>query len=449
MATTNKKTTKKKAAKKKTTKKASSSTTAPKTSSKKKATKKATGKTKKGGKASSPLLQARELLKGAFKSTEWQTDLDPRRAKQAQEVLSTNSVVINALISGPVNEYGVTPCPGLPKGRITNLYGKEGSGKTTLALEVSAETIRKGGTVCYIDWEHEIVPSYAMSLGVPIGDDSKFMLCQPDTLEEGIAILYTMVSAGVDLVVLDSVGAGVPKAYFDKAIKDTAEGARLGLNAATWSQFLPKLKARINKTRSTIIGISQIRDAINTMGYGDNFTVQGGKAWKFYSALRIRLQPIGQEKASEYSAVVNKSADRVVGSRIKAKLDKCKVSPQQNNETVFYIRYGEGIDDLRSLIEIGIAHKLIKKSGSWFEWLDPDGESVRFQGMEKFRGAFSTDPKKHRLLEKQVLPYLGAASSTTGEEEDDDLFGDDTFQDDEDLKEILTSINKTTSDEED
>jgi len=441
MATT-KKTTKKKTAKKpakKTAKKTSSS------SSKKKTTKK---KKKKSSKASSPLLQAKDLLKSAFKSSDWQTDLDPKRAKQAQEVLSTNSIVINALISGPVNEHGVSPCPGLPKGRITNLYGKEGSGKTTLALEVSAETIRQGGTVCYIDWEHEIVPSYAMALGVPIGDESKFMLCQPDTLEEGIAILYTMASAGVDLIVLDSVGAGVPKAYFEKAIKDTAEGARLGLNAATWSQFLPKLKARINKSRSTIIGISQIRDAINTMGYGDNFTVQGGKAWKFYSALRIRLQPIGQEKASEYSAVVNKSADRVVGSRIKAKLDKCKVSPQQNNETVFYIRYGEGIDDLRSLIEIGIAHKLIKKSGSWFEWTDPDGEQVRFQGMEKFRGAFHTDAKRHRILEKQVLPYLGAASSTTGGDDDeDDLFGNEALQDDEELKEILSSIDSKTDDE--
>lgn len=442
-----KKKTKKKAAKKsakKTTSKKSSS------GSKKKTTKKRTKKKKKGSKksakGSSPLLQAKGLLKGALKNTEWQTDLDPRRAKQAQEVLSTNSIVINALISGPVNEYGVSPCPGLPKGRITNLYGKEGSGKTTLALETSAETIRHGGTVCYIDWEHEIVPSYAMSLGVPIGDESKFMLCQPDTLEEGIAILYTMVSAGVDLVVLDSVGAGVPKAYFEKAIKDTAEGARLGLNAATWSQFLPKLKARISKSRSTIIGISQIRDAINTMGYGDNFTVQGGKAWKFYSALRIRLQPIGQEKASEYSAVVNKSADRVVGCRIKAKLDKCKVSPQQNNETVFYIRYGEGIDDLRSLIEIGIAHKLIKKAGSWFEWIDPDGESVRFQGMEKFRGAFAQDEKMRRILEKQVLPYLGASGSEEDVDEDDE-FGNEALQDDEELKEILSSIDSNTDDE--
>jgi recombination protein RecA len=441
-------TTKKKTAKKKTTTKKTAKKVAKKGASgaKEKSTKK-TPSSK--GSASSPLLQAKGMLKDALKSTEWQVDLDPKQARKSQEVLSTNSTVINLLISGPANEYGVLPCPGLPKGRITNLYGKEGSGKTTLALETAAETIRQGGTVCYIDWEHEIVPSYALALGVPIGDDSKFLLAQPDTLDEGVAILWTMASAGVDFIVLDSVGAGVPKAYYEKAIKDTAEQGRVGMNAAVWSAFLPKLKARITKTQSTVLGISQIRDSINTMGYGDNFTVQGGKAWKFYSALRIRLQPMGTEKASEYSAIVNKSADRVVGVKVKAKLDKCKVSPQQNNETMFYIRYGHGIDDLRSLIEIGIAHKLVKKSGSWFEWLDPNGESHRYQGMEKFRGAFASDPKLHKILEKQVLPYLGSSGSSHDDDldDEDELFGADSFQNDEELKEILSSISTPSEDE--
>lgn len=444
MATT-KKTSKKKAAKK-----------VAKKTAKKKTAKKASSKggkktSSKGGKASSPLLQAKGMLKDALKTTEWQVDLDPKEARQSQPVLSTGSTVINLLISGKANDHGILPCPGLPKGRITNVYGKEGSGKTTFALETAAETIRNGGTVGYIDWEHEIVPSYAMALGVPIGDDSKFMLCQPDTLDEGVAILWTMASAGVDLIVLDSVGAGVPKAYYEKAIKDTAEQGRVGMNAAVWSAFLPKLKARITKTKTTIIGISQIRDAINTMGYGDNFTVQGGKAWKFYSALRIRFQPMGTEKSSEYSAIVNKSADKVVGVKVKAKLDKCKVSPQQNNETMFYIRYGQGIDDLRSLIEIGIAHKLVKKSGSWFEWIDPDGESHRYQGMEKFRGAVADNPSLSRRLEKQVLPYLGSSGGEGDDLEEDDeeeLFGGDSFQNDEELKEILSSIS-TTGDEED
>ena len=430
----------KKEAPKKTVKKVAKKVakTAPKKAPKKDATE------AKGSKASSPLLQARSMLKEAFKNTDWHTDLDPKQARKSQDVLSTGSIVINHLIGGKLNAHGVAPCPGLPKRRILNLYGKEGSGKTTLALETSAETIRNGGTVCYVDWEHEIVPEYAMALGVPIGDPSKFMLCQPDTLDEGVAIVWTMASAGVDLIVLDSVGAGVPKAYFEKSIKETADQGRVGMNAAVWSAFLPKLKARISKTGTTIIGISQIRDAINVQGYGDKFTVQGGKAWKFYSAVRMRLQPMGIEKASEYSAVINKTADRVVGSKIKVKLDKCKVSPQQGNEEVFYIRYGEGIDDLRSLIEIGIAHKLIRKSGAWFYWTDPEGTEIGKQGMEKFRGLFADDPKLQKILQKQVLPYLGAAGTPGDEPEDElDLFGADVFQNNEELKEILGAISGT------
>lgn len=420
-----KKTTSKKAAKKKTT-----------------ASKKKTSAAKKKPTKTSALSQAKGVLKDALKDMDWVTNLDPKRARESQEVLSTGSTVINTLISGPPNQYGVMACPGLPKGRITNVYGKEGSGKTTFALETASEVIRNGGSVCYIDWEHEIVPSYAMALGIPIGDEDKFLLCQPDTLEDGIAILWTMASAGVDLIVLDSVGAGVPRAYFQKSIKETADQGRVGMNAATWSAFLPKLKAQISKTMSTIIGISQIRDAINTMGYGDNFTVQGGKAWKFFSALRMRFQPMGLEKASEYSAVINKSADKVVGVKVKAKLDKCKVSPQQNNETTFYIRYGEGIDDLRSLIEIGIAHKIVRKSGSWFEWVDPDGNKIRYQGMEKFRGSFAKDPGMQKVLEKQVLPYLGSAGTKNDNESDEEeLFGGDSFQNDDELKEILSAIS--------
>lgn len=389
------------------------------------------GAPKKASKSSSPLSQAKSLLNSALKSTDWVTDLDPKNAKKSQNVLSTGSMIVNHLIGGKPNEYGVAPCPGLPKGRIINVYGKEGSGKTTLSLTAAAETIRKGGTVCYIDWEHEIVPGYAMALGVPIGDEDKFLLCQPETLEEGVAILWTMATAGVDLIVLDSVGAGVPKAYFEKKIQETADQGRVGANAAIWSQFLPKLKGRIMKTNTTVIGISQIRDSINTMGYGDNFTVQGGKAWKFYSAVRMRLQPIGQEKASEYSAVANKAADRVVGSRIKAKLDKCKVSPQQGNEEVFYIRYGKGIDDLRSIIEIGIAHKLIQKSGSWFSWIDPQGEEHRAQGMEKFRGGFDEKPQMAKILEKQVLPYLGASGGAGADDDDDSVFEGQSVVNDE------------------
>lgn len=401
---------------------------APKKTAKK--TKKTSSK-KSSKSSSNPLAMARDMLNSALKSTDWEANLDPNGLKESQPHLNSGSIVINHLIGGKPNQHGVAPCPGLPKGRILNLYGHESSGKTTLALEASAATCKDGGTVCYIDWENEIVPEYAAALGVPIGDPERFMLCQPDTLDDGIAILWTMANAGVDLIVLDSVGAGVPKAFFEQKISEQAEQGRIGKNASVWSQFLPKLKGRINRTGSTIIGISQIRSSISTMGYGDNITVQGGNAWKFYSAVRMKLQRIKTEKASEYSALSNKSDDRVVGAKIRAKLDKCKVSPQQGNQEEFYIRWGEGIDDLRSLIEIGIAHNLIRKKGAWLYWVDPNGDEHSGQGMEKFRGMFSQDEKLHKILEKQVKPFMAVQASGKQQKNSEDS---------EELEEILSEI---------
>ena len=400
----------------------------------KKTTKKTAKKTAKGG---GKLDQVRSVVTKALKKSDWEANLDPKTLRESQPHLPTGSMIIDYLIGGKPNKYGVPPCPGLPKGRILNLYGHEGSGKTTIALTAAATTCANGGVVGYIDWEHEIVPDYAASLGVPIDDPNRFMLCQPDTLDDGIAILWTMASAGVDLIVLDSVGAGVPKAYFEKAVGETADQGRLGANAAAWSAFLPKLKAQITKTNSTVIGISQIRDAVNVMGYGDKFTVQGGRAWKFYSALRMKLQRVKTEKATDYSAISNKTEERVTGAIIKAKLDKCKVSPQQGNEELFYIRWGEGIDDLRSIIEIGVAHRIINKSGSWIGWTQPNGEELRLQGMEKFRKALSENKQLQSALEKQVRPYMAGDPGSDNEAEQ----FDEGVASDAELQEILGSIS--------
>lgn len=405
---------------------------------------------KPSSKKGSPLAQARSVLNENLKNNEWHTNLDPKSAAKSFPCLSTGSIIIDHLIGGKPNRHGVPPCPGFPKSRITNLYGHEGSGKTTIALTSAATTIKAGGTVCYIDWEHEIVPDYAMSLGVPIGDEDRFMLCQPDTLDDGFKILWVMATAGIDLIVLDSVGAGVPKAYFEKKINETADQGRVGMNAAMWSQFLPKIKARIAKTGTAILGISQIRDAINTMGYGDKITVQGGKAWKFYSAIRMKLQKVNTEKATGYSALTNKSEDRVTGAKVRAKLDKCKMSPQQGNEEDFYIRWGDGIDDVRSLLEIAIAHRLATKSGSTFSWTDPEGNQHKRAGMEKFREIFLSDAKLMKALEKQVRPYLalGGVSSVgaASDDDDEDLFDDEPLLDsaDAEIEDILADIAPDT-----
>jgi len=380
---------------------------------------------KTGGK--SVLAQAKAVLDKSLKKTDWKADLDTKTLKKSLPHRSSGSIILNQLIGGKVNEAGIAPCPGYPVGKIINVYGHEGAGKTTVALTAAATTIANGGCVCYIDWENEIVPSYARALGVPIGDEDKFLLSQPETLEEGCSVLWTMANAGVDLIILDSVGAGVPKALSEKGVKEVADQGRLGANAAVWSAFLPKLKGRINRTGTTVIAISQLRDAVNVMGYGEKFTVQGGKAWRFYSAVRMHLKAVGKDKATSYDPLTNKSVERVVGVKTRARLEKCKVSPQQGNEEIFYIRWGTGIDDLRSLMEIAQAHKLIRKEGAWFSWIDPEGEKHKKQGQDKLRTLFAQNSNMAKALERQVLPYM--ASEGEGDlaeeiEDEDDLMID-------------------------
>lgn len=408
----------------------------------KKMSKKSAGEKSKPSR--SPLTMAKGLLVQALKSADWQATLDPGATVETMPHLPSGSIVIDQLIGGRANKHGVVACPGYPKGRIVNLYGHEGSGKTTLALTAAATTIREGGTVCYIDWEHEIVPSYALALGVPIHDEERFMLCQPDTLDEGVAVLWTMASAGVDLIVLDSVGAAVTRAQFEKSIKEKADQGRVGGVAAVWSQFLPELKGRINRTSTTVIGISQIRDAISTSrSYGDTVTVQGGNAWKFYSAVRMRLRKIGTEKATNYSALSNKAADRVVGAKIRVKLDKCKVSDAQGNEEEFYIRWGEGIDDLRSMIEIALAHRCITKAGAYYTWIDPEGNEHKRAGMEKFRALFAETPSMARVLEKQVAPFMGMKGD--GKEEEEFHEEESEFVIGDELQTLLDSIGQESA----
>lgn len=388
------------------------------------------------------MAQAKAAVSKSLKKDDWKASLDTRTLRQSHPHLPTGSLMLDYLIGGKLNENGVPPCPGLPRGKVINVYGPEGSGKTTFALTVAAETIRRGGLVCYIDWENEIVPQYAKALGVPIDDEDIFVLSQPETLEEGCSILYTMASAGVDLIVLDSVGAGVPKAAFEKALRDVAERGRIGGNAAVWSEFLPKVKRRANQSGSTILGISQLRDAINTMGYGDTFTVQGGKAWRYYSSIRMLLKAIGQDKVKVHDPVTNKTEEKVAGVRVKARLDKCKISPQQGNVEHFYIRWGKGIDDLRSLMEIGMAHKIIRQSGSHYTWVDPDGNEQKRQGLDKLRLVFEQDHAYLRALEKQVKPYMastGHAGSIEHEVDDDGNVLDKDFG--EELDDVLSSIS--------
>ena len=362
---------------------------------------------------------AREAVKKILKNDTWRVTLDPEQLTRSLPHIPTGSLVIDYLIGGEANSFGVAPCPGLPRGRITQLWGHESAGKTTLALTAAATVCNAGGTVLYVDWENDIVPDYAAALGVPIDDPERFELVQPDSLEDGMKIIKAYVLAGVDLVVIDSVGAAVPQAIRDRGADEAGEQQRVGLNAQRWSEFLPDIKADIAKHKNALLGISQIRQKMASgpkMGNGPSTQPQGGEAWKFYSALRLELRRIQNEMSNTvYNPLTHKKEGRVVGGIIKAKVVKCKLSKSQGREELFYIRWGEGIDDLRSVLEIACSHRIIVKQGSWFAY----GEK-KWQGMEQMRKFFQLNSPVFMDVVNQVRPHLTTKSTEPVDEVEDD-----------------------------
>ena len=375
------------------------------------------------------LAMARQACAKIVKKPEsnWRVILDYDQLQRPLPHIPTGSLIIDYLIGGDPNKYEVRPCPGLPRGRVTQLWGHESSGKTTLALTAAAQCIRDGGTVLYVDWENDIVPDYASALGIPISDDTKFELVQPDTLEDGIKIATTYATAGVDLVIFDSVGAATPARIANRELTDIAEQAKVGELQQVWSQELCNLKRVIAKSKTAVLGISQVRAKISTgpSHGGPTTQPQGGNAWKFYSSIRLELRRIKAETSKLYNPITHKTDARVSGGTILCKVIKCKLSKSQGREEVFYISHGDGIDDIRSVMEIGAAHGFIKKAGSWLSWTSPEGEEIRRQGSGQFREYLKEHPDHVQALYRQVLPALGSSTYVEADYEEEDLTGVD------------------------
>ncbi len=368
--------------------------------------------------ASSPLSAVTKYLtdKKGKDFTSIVVAMDDSTVQESLPHISTGSIVIDYLIGGEQNQFGVSPCPGFPRGRVTQVWGHESAGKTTLCLEAVAQCCADGGTAVFIDWENDIVPDYAAALGVPITDPNKFMLLQPDTLEDGIKYAMAYATAGVDLIIFDSVGAAVTRRIAERDALDVAEQSKVAELQSVWSQELPNIKGTIARSGTAVVGISQIRANMNT-GPGAKTKPQGGNAWKFYAAVRLELRRVQNEKAREYNDLTHKTDERVVGGIIKAKTVKCKVSRSQGREEIFYIRWGEGIDNVRTVIEIARSHGIIKGAG-WQSWADAPGGPLKVNGSEKMRRHMMDNPDHFEALKAKVMPFLGsgAADQFTDEE---------------------------------
>ncbi|MFR1518054.1 MAG: recombinase RecA [Clostridia bacterium] len=269
---------------------------------------------------------------------------------------------------------------GLPRGRIIEIYGPESSGKTTVALHVIAEAQRNGGEAAFIDAEHALDPIYAKALGVDIDN---LIVSQPDTGEQALEIVEALVRSGaIDVIVIDSVAALVPKAEIDGEMGDS----HVGLHARLMSQALRKLSGVINKSKTTAIFINQLREKVGVM-FGSPETTTGGRALKFYSSVRLDIRRI--------EAI--KSGTEVVGNRTRVKVVKNKVAPPFR-ETEFDIIYGEGISRAGSVLDLAVTYDIINKSGAWFSYQD---QRIG-QGRENVKAYLKENPELMNEVEAKV-----------------------------------------------
>jgi recombination protein RecA len=277
---------------------------------------------------------------------------------------------------------------GLPRGRVVEIYGPESSGKTTLTLQVIAEMQKLGGTAAFIDAEHALDPTYAQKLGVNL---EELLISQPDTGEQALEIADMLVrSASVDVVVIDSVAALVPKAEIEGEMGDSLPG----LQARLMSQALRKLTANINRTNTLVIFINQIRMKIGVM-FGSPETTTGGNALKFYASVRLDIRRIGGIK----------KGDEVVGNETRVKVVKNKVAPPFR-EAIFDILYGEGTSREGEIVELGVIHKLVEKSGSWYAY---NGEKIG-QGKDNAREYLKANPQIAQEIEAKIRAAVNVPS---------------------------------------
>jgi recombination protein RecA len=291
------------------------------------------------------------------------------------QAISTTSLSLDASIG----------IGGVPRGRIIEIYGPESSGKTTLALHIVAEAQKVGGVAAYIDAEHAMDAEYAGNLGVNIDE---LLISQPDSGEQALEIAEALVrSNGVDVIVIDSVAALVPRAELDGEMGDSLPG----LQARLMSQALRKLTAVVSSTNTSLIFINQIREKIGVM-FGSPETTSGGRALKFYSSLRLDIRRIGAIK----------DGDRAVGNRTKVKVVKNKVAPPFR-ECEFDIMYGVGISREGDVLDLAVTNRIVEKSGAWFSY---KGERLG-QGRENAKQALKDDVNLRRRVESEVRGALG------------------------------------------
>jgi recombination protein RecA len=307
------------------------------------------------------------------------------RARVQMDVIPTGSVSLDAALG----------IGGVPRGRIVEVYGPEASGKTTLTLHIIAEAQRKGGLAAFVDAEHALDPTYAKKLGV---DTINLLVSQPDSGEQALEIVETLVRSGaLDIIVIDSVAALVPRAEIEGEMGDS----HMGLQARLMSQALRKLTGTVSKSNTCVLFVNQIREKIGVM-FGNPETTTGGRALKFYTSIRIDIRRI---------ATIKEGQD-IVGNRTRAKVVKNKLAPPFR-DAEFDIMYSKGISQIGDILDQAVNHNLIQKSGTWFSY----GETRLGQGRENVKRYLAENKEMLSELEIKVRQKLGLLEEDNPETE--------------------------------
>ncbi len=308
----------------------------------------------------------------------------------------TARVRVDAIPTGAINLDAAIGVGGIPRGRVTEIFGPESSGKTTLCLHVVANAQRAGGVAAFIDAEHALDVEYAKKLGV---DVQNLLVSQPDTGEQALEICEILVRSGaVDIVVIDSVAALVPKAEIEGEMGDS----HVGLQARLMSQALRKLTGAIARSRTSVVFINQLREKIGVM-FGNPETTTGGKALKFYASVRLDIRRLGAVKDKE----------EVIGSQVRVKVVKNKVAPPFK-QAEFDIMYAEGISHVGLLVDIGSESNIIEKSGAWYSY---NGQRIG-QGRENAKLFLKDNPVMQAEVEEKVKTVLGIRPLTATPEQE-------------------------------
>lgn len=373
--------------------------------------------------------------------------------------VSTGSFPIDMLIGGVPGPDGKPLCPGFPRRHITEVFGPESSGKTTLAISAIVQAQRAGGSAMFIDFEHALSMTYARAQGL---DPEMCLHYQPSSMEEGFKHMQIGIALGIDIIVVDSVAAMLPKSEIDKEFD---ESAKIGAVARQFSLMLPKFVMWLHKyplladktttdpdhLGTALVFINQTRALIQTSGYqppggGGDENTSGGKALKFFAFLRIRTQKIKAESIKSKDPITGKDVNKAFGNVTNVKLVKTKIDGKQGHSTQMFIRFGTGIDDAYSIIETAVVHRLMKKDGSYYALQD-----FRVQGKDKMRKYLIENPKVFEALKLSLAQAINAGAKGQVKDELDE--GDELIDgmDDEISSRLdadISEVEETLADEE-